>query len=171
MWSEPPHTPERSSTPSLVFSRLPPEPPWMPTPPRLTLASVPFLWEEAPGKPRPFAGSEIPWLSPPLGDLPPPPRLLNEAIQSTLLSPTTVLDGPERAYGSKRWGSFRMCKELVGGGNDSLATVVDGGGGGSGRFGKKITPSLSVSSYGRSHFLVKIYEKFKRVFPWRRRRR
>lgn len=155
MCSEPPHTVETTSTPTLPLSSLPPEPPWMPTPPRLTLASVPFLWEEAPGKPRPSPASELLWRVPALRELPPPPRLLNEAKQSTLPSPTTVLDGPERAGdGSKRWGSFRMFKDFVGGnGNDPSATGVDGGGG-SGRFRRKRTSSLSVSSYARSHFLV-----------------
>ncbi|XP_038875428.1 uncharacterized protein LOC120067888 [Benincasa hispida] len=156
MCSEPPHTPHRTSIPTLPLSWLPPEPPWMPTPPRLTLASVPFLWEEAPGKPRSSAASKVLWPVPALGELPPPPQLFNEAKQSTLPSPTTLLDGPERAGDrSKRWGSFRMFKDFVGGngnGNDSLAAGADCGGG-SGWFRRKRTSSSSVSSYTRSHFL------------------
>ncbi|XP_022158043.1 uncharacterized protein At4g00950-like [Momordica charantia] len=161
MWSEPPHATEPSSTPTLSLSQLLPEPPWMPTPPRLTLASIPFLWEEAPGKPRQCAGSQ----APPSPPLPPGERTLElpPRLQTALPSPTTVLDGPEirRAGGSnsKRWGSFRKCKEIA----------VAGGGGG--RLRRKRNVLLSVSSYSKSHFLVSIYERFKQVVTvgWRRR--
>ncbi|KAL0542488.1 hypothetical protein IC582_022602 [Cucumis melo] len=165
MCSEPPHTTHHpTSTPTLPLSWLPVlDSPWMPTPPRLTLVSVPFLWEEAPGKPRPSTASKVLWQVPVVaGKLPPPPRLLkNEVKQSNNLpSPTTVLDGDERGgmVGSKRWGSFRMCEN---------------NGGGSGRFRRgRSASSLSLSSYATSSpFLVNIYESFKQVLPWRRRTR
>ncbi|KAG9448217.1 hypothetical protein H6P81_014345 [Aristolochia fimbriata] len=102
---------ETDSDPTLKLSfyTLPnqsPEPAGMLTPPLRPPASVPFLWEEAPGKPRSFSttgdgdgdgesegdreglfsvGCRVRCL-----DL--PPRLQNEA--SLVTSPTTVLDGP-----------------------------------------------------------------------------
>ncbi|XP_077228952.1 uncharacterized protein At4g00950-like isoform X2 [Tasmannia lanceolata] len=84
--------PEPSSTPKLTFSSLPSqprEPSGMLTPPFRLPVSVPFIWEEAPGKPR--ACSAKPSGAKSL-DL--PPRLLTEIRMTTLPSPTTVLDGP-----------------------------------------------------------------------------
>ncbi|XXG82453.1 hypothetical protein AAC387_Pa10g0400 [Persea americana] len=82
------------STPKLSFYSLPPkpyEPTGMLTPPLRPPASVPFLWEEAPGKPR-TCGSDFKPASARSLDL--PPRLLSEIRITNLPSPTTVLDGP-----------------------------------------------------------------------------
>ncbi|KAK9145606.1 hypothetical protein Sjap_005509 [Stephania japonica] len=80
------------------------EPPGMLTPPLRPPGSVPFLWEEAPGKPiraspRASASDEPKCL-----DL--PPRLLvsdyhhHHVVKMTNMpSPTTVLDGPYRVVG------------------------------------------------------------------------
>lgn len=73
------------------------EPPGMLTPPMRTLASIPFKWEEAPGKPIAVAGN-IGRNSPPLKSktvrclVPPPPRLTTKV--TNMPSPTTVLEGP-----------------------------------------------------------------------------
>ncbi|OVA08233.1 Protein of unknown function DUF688 [Macleaya cordata] len=86
--------PEASSTPKLSLFSLPmnqsPEPPGMLTPPLRPPASVPFLWEEAPGKPR---TSDKP-RSDTARCLELPPRLLTEVKITNLPSPTTVLEGP-----------------------------------------------------------------------------
>ena len=162
MCSEPPHSTHHppTSTPTLPLSWLPVlEPPWMPTPPRLTLVSVPFLWEEAPGKPRrPSAASKVLWQVPVVaaGKLPPPPRLLkNEVVKQSnnLASPTRVVEGDDQrggvVVGSKRWGSFRMC---------------DSNGSGRFRRGRSASSSsLSLSSYATSHFLVIISKYFQLI--------
>ncbi|KAF7830727.1 uncharacterized protein G2W53_013060 [Senna tora] len=120
---------------SLLISR-PSKPPE--TPPRQTNVSIPFQWEEAPGKPRPIHTK-----SEPRSDssnniarraLELPPRLLFSEAKlsnsSNLPSPTTVLDGPyvgramsfttsyrsprlvgKEQFGSTRWSSFRKNKE------------------------------------------------------------
>ncbi|KAK9074294.1 hypothetical protein SSX86_006891 [Deinandra increscens subsp. villosa] len=91
------------SVPKLpLFSTAPhlPEPSGTSTPPLQTAASVPFRWEEQPGKPRPV--SDLIILSPNhttrpdrFPDLILPPRLFTpESTGTPSPSPTTVLDGP-----------------------------------------------------------------------------
>ncbi|KAM7268852.1 hypothetical protein ACFE04_011018 [Oxalis oulophora] len=68
------------------------------TPPVHTSASIPFQWEEAPGKPKPSRHSNnnntIPCQKPIAArSLELPPRLSNI---TNMPSPTTVLDGPDR---------------------------------------------------------------------------
>ncbi|KAK8586064.1 hypothetical protein V6N13_130590 [Hibiscus sabdariffa] len=119
----------------------------MATPPIHTSVSIPFQWEEAPGKPRPCATASQ---SKPHTTrcLELPPRLLAEAMVSNMPSPTTVLDGPDTAgrfvsrtlsfrkggsfrspdckmvnkeklvFGSSRWGSFRKPERVVQGSFD-----------------------------------------------------
>lgn len=116
-------TPENYSTPKLSLSKLPSKlrsTPVMATPPLNRLASIPFDWEEVPGKLRPdllassntesSSTSESTTSSFPLFNdsshesRPPvarclelPPRLLNNSNNAKVvnaLSPTTVLDGP-----------------------------------------------------------------------------
>ncbi|KAM1070303.1 hypothetical protein ACFX13_002167 [Malus domestica] len=100
---------EPSITPKLSLFSLPSQPPESPgmlTPPRQTSASVPFQWEEAPGKPRNCGGSAE---SKPkcARSLELPPRLLREAAKTTNMpSPTTMLDEPD--VGRTMSFSFRV---------------------------------------------------------------
>jgi hypothetical protein len=163
MGSEPENEP--SSAPKLSLFSLPskPQPPpgiLLTPPPCGTTASVPFQWEEAPGKPRACTTTteSKPRSARPL-EL--PPRLLFE-IKTTdqLHSPTTVLDGPylgpslshrfssftsseaglgkrvakEKGleFASMRWGSFRKTKNVLEATFDFASSVVGGGGGGGG---------------------------------------
>ncbi|PRQ58509.1 hypothetical protein RchiOBHm_Chr1g0360071 [Rosa chinensis] len=77
------------------------------TPPFYSSVSVPFRWEEEPGKPRPCTDlATIPNpvdLSPKCLEL--PPRLL---LETKLLSPTTVLEGPYVGRSRFQSSSFRM---------------------------------------------------------------
>lgn len=78
------------------------------TPPLQTLASVPFRWEEEPGKPRPCTAL-VPFsdFTPKSLDL--PPRLLFETNLTKLLSPTSVLEAPFASTDSLRSPpSFRI---------------------------------------------------------------
>eukprot|EP00262_Sarcandra_glabra_P012419 TRINITY_DN3195_c0_g1_i2.p1 TRINITY_DN3195_c0_g1~~TRINITY_DN3195_c0_g1_i2.p1 ORF type:complete len:224 (+),score=37.12 TRINITY_DN3195_c0_g1_i2:52-672(+) len=96
---------EPSSTPKLSLFSFPshtPEPAGMVTPPLRTSASVPFVWEEAPGKPR--TCDSKPNTARCL-DL--PPRLLSEVKITSLPSPTTVLDGPYASRSATFSSSFR----------------------------------------------------------------
>ncbi|XP_022773860.1 uncharacterized protein At4g00950-like [Durio zibethinus] len=93
------------------------EPSWMITSPIHTLVSVPFQWEEAPGKPRPCPSTSDTTISqsePNAGRcLELPPRLLAEAKVANVPSPKTVLDGPEEGrfvsytLSFRKSGSFR----------------------------------------------------------------
>lgn len=181
----------------------PPEPPGTLTPPLRTSASVPFQWEEVPGKPRHCDTESKPKSA---RSLELPPRLLSETAKVVNLpSPTTVLDGPDVGrslsftfsfrnnseslgrrvmsrdgggyFGSRRWGSFRKTKEVVGepslfdmssshvggGGTSSMSTAGSGvlldTGGGSDPTKVKITRvrrrgSLLNLSHTKSHLLV-----------------
>lgn len=157
MGSEPEY--EASSTPQLSLFSLPgktPESPGIRTPPLRSTASVPFQWEEAPGKPRPCATEYKPKSA---RTLELPPRLLSHESKTTnVSSPTTVLEGPyfgrslsashshrfalksledhgrkvakEKGglFGSMRWGSFRKNKEVHQASFDFSSPVVDVGG-------------------------------------------
>lgn len=113
---------------SLLISR-PSKPPEISTPPLHAAVSVPFQWEEAPGKPRHRPAEAKPKTARTL-DL--PPRLLfSEAKVSDVPSPTTFLDGPYMGrtmslkssnrnaskdqwngiFGSSRWRSFPRNRE------------------------------------------------------------
>ncbi|KAL2468840.1 putative protein-like [Forsythia ovata] len=85
------------------------------TPPLQTLASVPFKWEEEPGKPRPCStlfspSNTIDTKEPKFLEL--PPRLYMESTpkNNKTPSPTTVLDGPYVASKPK-FSSFRFFME------------------------------------------------------------
>ncbi|CAI9768838.1 unnamed protein product [Fraxinus pennsylvanica] len=85
------------------------------TPPLQTLASVPFKWEDEPGKPRSCSTLYSP--SNPIDTVEPkflelPPRLYMESTpkNSKTPSPTTVLDGPYVASRPK-FSSFRFFRE------------------------------------------------------------
>ncbi|CAI9764140.1 unnamed protein product [Fraxinus pennsylvanica] len=92
-----------------------PEHPGAETPPLQTLASVPFKWEEEPGKPRPCStlfssSSHIDTIEPKFLEL--PPRLYMESTPKNTKtpSPTTVLDGPYVASRPK-FSSLRFFRE------------------------------------------------------------
>ncbi|XP_021729188.1 uncharacterized protein LOC110696211 [Chenopodium quinoa] len=93
-----------STPPKLSLTNLPslkgiaPESPWTLTPPLHPMASIPFKWEEAPGKPR-FTNSSSPCKKPKsVRCLELPPRMLVEGLEAKVAhmpsSPTAVLDGP-----------------------------------------------------------------------------
>lgn len=108
--------PSSSSSSSSSSSLHSPDPPGMRTPPLYTLASVPFRWEEEPGKPRPCTAL-IPFptnTEPKSLELPPCRHSLlldlsKNTVYKTTPSPTTVLEGP---YNNKfTSASFRFFKE------------------------------------------------------------
>ncbi|XP_059312447.1 uncharacterized protein At4g00950-like [Lycium ferocissimum] len=81
-----------------------------------TSASIPFSWEEKPGKPRPCTDL-IPHpntniFNEPKLCLEPPPRLYNYYMESTnkTTSPTTVLDGPY-ITSKPKFSSFRLLRD------------------------------------------------------------
>ncbi|KAG2701431.1 hypothetical protein I3843_06G040800 [Carya illinoinensis] len=152
---------EASSTPKLSLFSLPSklldqESTGMLTPPLRATASVPFHWEEAPGKPRqPCAADSKQETAARILELP-PRLLLSESKSINMPSPTTVLDGPyvgravfhshrfsfrspdhevgrrltskERGghFGSMRWGSFRKNKQVFQGSFDFSSSAIDG---------------------------------------------
>ncbi|KAL1541231.1 hypothetical protein AAHA92_25480 [Salvia divinorum] len=73
------------------------------TPPLHALASVPFKWEEQPGKPRPC--TDIILRPEPARCLELPPCRITK-----MPSPTTVLDGPDH-LGRPKFSSFRLFRE------------------------------------------------------------
>lgn len=110
---------EAKATPKLSLHKLPSKQKQhhvvMFTPPNNNAsASIPFHWEEAPGKPRPnFATNNS--VARRL-DLPHPPRLLNSITTTNhhiVSSPATVLDGPYggSAFSLPEKGSFIMSLE------------------------------------------------------------
>ncbi|KAE8705276.1 putative RWP-RK domain-containing protein [Hibiscus syriacus] len=189
-----------SPTPKLSLYSFPSkakEPPGMITPPIHASVSIPFKWEEAPGKPRrPYRGeNETDTISRSKSNvarcLQLPPRLLSESKVANIPSPTAVLEGPDACrfvsntlsfgkvgslrrldkvvYGSSRRGSFRKAGRNVQGSFHFSTPVVDGG-----DVEVKITtvrkkPSFLNLSQAGSHILASIYESFKKVVPWRRK--
>lgn len=191
-----------SPTPKLslfsLSSKLHESPAGMLTPPIHTLASVPFKWEEAPGKPRPSCATQSKPKFARCLEL--PPRLLNEAKVSNMPSPTTVFDGPylprslslgkgrslsnlenlgcgevnskERVtFGSGRWGFFRKNNKEVAAPSHGDIGVNHGG---REAVRVKITrirrrSSFLGLSHTRSHFWTDMYESFKHAVPWTRR--
>ncbi|XVF12689.1 hypothetical protein REPUB_Repub08aG0140700 [Reevesia pubescens] len=154
---------ETTATPKLCLYSFPSkgkEQSGMTTPPIHTSVSIPFQWEEAPGKPRPCSDTTADQSKPKAARcLELPPRLLTEAKVANMPSPTTVLDGPDAGrflsytlsfrkggslrcpdnkrvtkekvmFGSSRWGSFRKAGRIVQGSFDFSTPVVDGGDGG-----------------------------------------
>ncbi|CAN6568344.1 unnamed protein product [Malus baccata var. baccata] len=102
---------DEAEPPQLPLFSAPPfhshEPSGTLTPPHPSSVSVPFRWEEQPGKPRPCTA--LATLQNPTDFsqkcLELPPRLLLEARQ---LSPTTVLEGPYVGRPRFQSSSFRM---------------------------------------------------------------
>ncbi|KAL3615722.1 hypothetical protein CASFOL_041383 [Castilleja foliolosa] len=88
-----------------------------PPPPLHTLASVPFKWEEQPGKPRPCTDIiPLPIPGPGRIILEPPPCRITTAVDPSggkitkMPSPTAVLDGPY-AVARPKFSSFRFLRE------------------------------------------------------------
>ncbi|KAL2511274.1 hypothetical protein Adt_16874 [Abeliophyllum distichum] len=96
------------------------------TPPLHTLASVPFQWEEEPGKPRPCTAL-ITLPNPKNTEtkcLELPPRLFMESSTKNTKtpSPTTVLDGPYVSKPRLSSSSFRSLREADKGSFDSTSS-------------------------------------------------
>ncbi|KAL3832850.1 hypothetical protein ACJIZ3_007586 [Penstemon smallii] len=94
------------------------------TPPLRTLASVPFKWEEEPGKPLPCTDIIIPE---PTKCLELPPCRINLQSMDRITktpSPTTVLDGPCNV-GRPKFSSFRFFKEAHDSYYESSSTSTD----------------------------------------------
>ncbi|XP_027334327.1 uncharacterized protein At4g00950 [Abrus precatorius] len=104
------HSPERSG---------------MQTPPLHTSVSVPFGWEEEPGKPRPCTAL-VTFSNPNPRCLELPPRLLidSKIDNNKLHSPTTVLEGPCVGNNSYQSPSFRMSEDCCGSEKGQLGTMI-----------------------------------------------
>ncbi|KAK1374025.1 DUF688 domain-containing protein [Heracleum sosnowskyi] len=106
-------TSKASSSPKLpLFSaspKLSPEPSGLQTPPLQTSASVPFLWEQEPGKPLPCTAIITVPSHKKCLELPPrlQPTEYSRLITKTP-SPTTVLDGPYMGKNVISSASFRL---------------------------------------------------------------
>ena len=144
------HRQESNTRPKLTLQISRPSkpmgPPEMPTPPPQTAVSVPFQWEEAPGKPRPCHTQSKPKSLARTLEL--PPRLVfSEPKVSNMPSPTTVLDGPyvgrtvsfttsyrstlglskehwNGNFGSSRWNGLRKSREDFEGSFDFLGCTT-----------------------------------------------
>lgn len=111
--------------PFLPLSAPSPEhPSGMATPPLHTLASVPFKWEELPGKPRPCTDIVVRPESTKCLELP-PCRMEPAQRMTKISSPTTVLDGPY-IVGRPKFSSFRLFREARGS-FDSSSSSCGGG--------------------------------------------
>ncbi|GER46721.1 hypothetical protein STAS_23771 [Striga asiatica] len=112
---------QNSSTPKLSLSKLPckqreAKQQIMLTPPIQSHVSVPFRWEEAPGKPRPATTERRPAAARCL-DL--PPRLVVDEAKITIMpSPETVLDGPYVGRSLSLACTFSFRKVAVAGGRE-----------------------------------------------------
>ncbi|TKY74081.1 hypothetical protein E2542_SST02840 [Spatholobus suberectus] len=173
---------------SLLISR-PSMPPESPPPPQTTV-SVPFKWEEAPGKPRHCHTESEPKNRVKTLEL--PPRLLfletkMSNVDADGPSPTTVLDGPyvgramsftssyrtPRGYwnsnfGSSRWSGYKKIS------TEDSEGIFDFSGHCTTKPNMKITRvprrgSFWTLSKPRSHMWASIYESFKQVVPWGRK--
>ncbi|KAK7350979.1 hypothetical protein VNO77_10084 [Canavalia gladiata] len=170
---------------SLLISppSLPPE-----TPPPPNTVSVPFQWEEAPGKPRHNHTQSEPGKNVKTLEL--PPRLLFLHTNLDGPSPTTVLDGPyvgramsfttsyrtpreywNSSFGSTRWSGFKKISKEE---EEEDEGSFDFSGHCTVKPKVKITRvpkrgTFLTLSKPRSHLWASIYESFKQVVPWRRR--
>ncbi|XP_027339459.1 uncharacterized protein At4g00950-like [Abrus precatorius] len=177
------HEPSHAPTKLSLLNSPPTMPPG--TPPPQTTVSVPFKWEEAPGKPR-----HCHTQSEPARTLELPPRLLLLHAKVSNMdgpSPTTVLDGPyvgramsftssyrtprehwNSGFGSTRWSGFRKINKEDDEGSFDFSTHC------STKPKVKITRvskrgNFFTLSKPRSHLWASIYESFKQVVPWRRK--
>ncbi|GAB2265059.1 hypothetical protein Dimus_000126 [Dionaea muscipula] len=158
--------PVDSSTPKLNLALLarhkPPqaEPPGMVTPPLQAMVSVPFLWEEAPGRPR-LRPNHKPSNSCGSSPLKPksarclelPPGLSTEAHgpERTSSPMTTVLDGSELGRASSR-GTLG-----IGLGEKAKVRIT------SFRITRKSSCFLTSLAHATSHLLDRVYGRFKQM--------
>ncbi|AEE85396.1 hypothetical protein AtNW77_Chr4g0305621 [Arabidopsis thaliana] len=154
--------------------------PGLATPPVNIAGSVPFLWEEAPGKPRvsdenkPLASKQNEREGGGGGVvrcLELPPRLFFPADDEP--SPTTVLDGPydvPRRSLSVIRRSERASEGRFEFSRSTNSRCCDGGGGTTVKISRvRRKGSLLNLSHSKSQFLARVYQGFKQVIPWRRR--
>ncbi|GFY81530.1 hypothetical protein Acr_01g0013390 [Actinidia rufa] len=140
--------PEPSSTPKLPLLSLPPiesqERSGTLTPPLQTSASVPFRWEEEPGRPRPCTVL-ISAATTTTKGLELPPRLQSMNSKMTKIpSPTTVLEGPDLPLFQS--SSFRFTRERQGSFGSSCGSPEGG------QFGNYVVLSKSLESKGKGLF-------------------
>ncbi|CAL5204069.1 unnamed protein product [Lathyrus oleraceus] len=152
------------------------------TSPSKTMISVPFKWEEAPGKPRHYHHTQTELQNTVRTTLELPPRLLFLEAKLDEPSPTTVLDGPyvgramsfsssyrtprenwNSNFGSSRWTGFRKINREVDEGtfdfsHHSKVKIP------------RTTKGGSPISKTKSHLWANICESLKQVVPWRRRK-
>ncbi|KAJ8556245.1 hypothetical protein K7X08_023003 [Anisodus acutangulus] len=164
------------------------------TPPlNTTLVSIPFKWEEQPGKPRPCTDLIISIFNDHKPKcLEPPPARLYYLENTKMPSPTTVLDGPysniergqlgtlvlynknNKVRSSRGYWWHRFVKRRrVGGGNRKETGVGEGNFVFSSSSHVDSTNSSVKMARDRrnaksnSHILASIYEGFKQVIPWK----
>ncbi|GFQ06484.1 uncharacterized protein at4g00950 [Phtheirospermum japonicum] len=157
---------EPNSTPKLSLSKLPCKPRGpiqMLTPPLHPSASIPFRWEEAPGKPRPAteAAAEAQWPPSPAASknkvarcLDLPPGLLHDDAKFTIMpSPATVLDGPYVGRSLSLACTFSFRKGLAGARDDGAKRF------GSARWGScKEEEKLRRGNFDISHTLGEFFK-------------
>ncbi|KAK6155572.1 hypothetical protein DH2020_009820 [Rehmannia glutinosa] len=179
---------EPNSTPKLTLSKLPCKPIREPiiqmlTPPLHPSVSIPFRWEEAPGKPRSTAVAADPATETLAAaknkvarclDL--PPRLLQDDAKITIMpSPATVLDGPYVGRSLSLACTFSFRKgPVIAGREEGLRPAKKSGGGnfGSGRWGSfRDEEKLDRGSFDLSHTLGEIFRRENNVKITRVRRR
>ncbi|XP_058781447.1 uncharacterized protein At4g00950-like [Vicia villosa] len=146
------------------------------TSPSKTMISVPFKWEEAPGKPRRYhTQSELENNVKTTLEL--PPRLFFLETKLDEPSPTTVLDGPyvgramsfsssyrtprenwNSNFGSSRWSGFKKISKEGDEGSFDFSDQT------------KVKISRAPMSKAKSHLWANICDSLKQVVPWRRRK-
>ncbi|KAJ4913501.1 Uncharacterized protein Rs2_08122 [Raphanus sativus] len=153
--------------------------PGLATPPVNIAGSVPFLWEEAPGKPRVTDENKPPASKQNAGGggggvvrcLELPPRLISPATADEP-SPTTVLDGPyviPRRSLSVIWRSEKQTECSSNSSHSTNGCCCDGGGTTVKISRVRRKGSLLNLSHSKSDFLARVYKGFKQVIPWRRK--
>ncbi|XP_039001134.1 uncharacterized protein At4g00950-like isoform X2 [Hibiscus syriacus] len=164
---------------SLHAHMVSPERPGTLTPPLRASASVPFRWEEEPGKPKAY--TTVATFSDDFArkclELPPRLLLLQEANKKKtnnnekLCSTTTVLDGPYLGRARFQSSSFRMVKSERYGSFSAGSffpenMVLERGGVSVSIKRMKKRGSLNSLSHSKFHFWASIYEGLKQVVPW-----
>ncbi|KAL1353043.1 hypothetical protein HN51_016984 [Arachis hypogaea] len=183
------HTPPKLSLVATSRTTMPPDAPT--PPPRTVPVSVPFQWEEAPGKPRPChassesnnKGSDVARAL----ELPPRLSTTNTKVSKTMSmpSPTTVLEGPyvmratsfttpfrnqkeswNANFVSSRWSGNNKNNGVESEGTFDFSSWTEDENG-----TVKITRIRRKGSFSqaKSQLWSSIYQSVKQVVPWRRR--